>query len=98
MEGEIRATADDPPAARLYCWKQNGFSDAHIAKLVIPSVSEGAGGSGGAPPAHPGPSLTLGMTEARVRELRHAQGIRPVYKRVDPCAAEREELTPYPYS
>src|SRR5213078_2069599 len=29
---------------------------------VIPSVSEGPGGSGGAPPVHTGPSLTLGMT------------------------------------
>jgi hypothetical protein len=28
----------------------------------IPSVSEGPGGAGGAPPDHPGPSLTLGMT------------------------------------
>ena len=30
---------------------------------VIPSVSEGTGGEGGAPPAPAGPSLTLGMTE-----------------------------------
>jgi prolipoprotein diacylglyceryltransferase len=30
--------------------------------LVIPSVSEGPGGMGGAPSARPAPSLTLGMT------------------------------------
>jgi hypothetical protein len=36
---------------------------------VIPSVSEGPGGPGGAPPSHTGPSLTLGMT-ARQTYLR----------------------------
>src|SRR5438445_798875 len=37
-------------------------------------------------------------TERDVREERHRQGIRPVYKRVDPCAAEFEATTPYLYS
>jgi carbamoyl-phosphate synthase large subunit len=37
-------------------------------------------------------------TETEVREERHAQGIRPVYKRVDTCAAEFEASTPYLYS
>ena len=35
------------------------------AAAVIPSVSEGPGGAGGAPPAAPGPSLTLGVTLRR---------------------------------
>ncbi len=39
-----------------------------------------------------------GQTEAQVREARHAAGIRPVYKRVDTCAAEFEAKTPYMYS
>ncbi len=39
-----------------------------------------------------------GMSEAKVREARHAQGIRPVYKRVDTCGAEYESHTPYLYS
>ncbi|MBW2496011.1 MAG: carbamoyl-phosphate synthase large subunit, partial [Deltaproteobacteria bacterium] len=39
-----------------------------------------------------------GESEARVRELRHRLGIRPVYKRVDTCAAEFEAHTPYLYS
>jgi carbamoyl-phosphate synthase large subunit len=69
MEPEIRATADDPPAARLHCWKQNGFSDKQI-----------------------------GPTEDRARAKRRELGIRPVYKRVDTCAAEFEALTPYLYS
>ncbi|MCW5828186.1 MAG: carbamoyl-phosphate synthase large subunit [Deltaproteobacteria bacterium] len=39
-----------------------------------------------------------GYTEAEIREARHADGIRPVYKRVDTCAAEFEAKTPYLYS
>jgi len=39
-----------------------------------------------------------GRTEAEVREERHALGVRPVYKRVDTCAAEFEATTPYLYS
>jgi carbamoyl-phosphate synthase large subunit len=39
-----------------------------------------------------------GSTEAAVRAKRHAQGVRPVYKRVDTCAAEYESHTPYMYS
>jgi carbamoyl-phosphate synthase large subunit len=37
-------------------------------------------------------------TEAEVRAKRHATGLRPVYKRVDTCAAEFEAMTPYLYS
>jgi carbamoyl-phosphate synthase large subunit len=40
----------------------------------------------------------LSMTEEEVRKLRHGQGIRPVYKRVDTCAAEFVATTPYLYS
>ena len=36
--------------------------------------------------------------EDDLRRERHAQGIRPVYKRVDTCAAEFEATTPYLYS
>ncbi len=39
-----------------------------------------------------------GTTERAVREARHAAGIRPVFKRVDTCAAEFEAHTPYLYS
>jgi carbamoyl-phosphate synthase large subunit len=39
-----------------------------------------------------------GATEAEVRAARHEAGIRPVYKRVDTCAAEFESHTPYMYS
>jgi len=37
-------------------------------------------------------------TESEVRAERHAHGLRPVYKRVDTCAAEFEATTPYMYS
>jgi carbamoyl-phosphate synthase large subunit len=39
-----------------------------------------------------------GATEAQVRAARHAAKVRPVYKRVDTCAAEYESHTPYLYS
>jgi carbamoyl-phosphate synthase large subunit len=40
----------------------------------------------------------LGVSEAELRALRHHLGIRPVYKRVDSCAAEFASTTAYLYS
>ena len=40
----------------------------------------------------------VGTTEAAVRAVRHAHGLRPVFKTVDTCAAEFEATTPYHYS
>ncbi len=39
-----------------------------------------------------------GIGEDTVREVRHAYGLRPVYKTVDTCAAEFAARTPYHYS
>ncbi|MGI4880786.1 MAG: carbamoyl-phosphate synthase large subunit, partial [Janthinobacterium lividum] len=39
-----------------------------------------------------------GATEAEVAAERHAAGVRPVFKRIDTCAAEFEARTPYMYS
>ena len=39
-----------------------------------------------------------GRTEADVRAQRQSLGVRPVFKRVDTCAAEFEAKTPYMYS
>jgi carbamoyl-phosphate synthase large subunit len=39
-----------------------------------------------------------GTSEAEVRDRRHAAGVRPVFKRIDTCAAEFEACTPYMYS
>ncbi|XXF81021.1 carbamoyl-phosphate synthase large subunit [Myxococcaceae bacterium GXIMD 01537] len=43
-------------------------------------------------------AVLLGCKAEDVRAHRHARGIRPVYKRVDTCAAEFEAYTPYLYS
>ncbi len=43
-------------------------------------------------------ALALKTSESAVRERREAQGVKPVYKRVDTCAAEFESFTPYLYS
>src|SRR5205823_4175520 len=43
-------------------------------------------------------SALNGETEEKARRHRQSRGIRPVYKRVDTCAAEFEAYTPYLYS
>jgi len=40
----------------------------------------------------------LGLREGEMRKLRHELGVRPVYKRVDTCAAEFATSTAYMYS
>ena len=39
-----------------------------------------------------------GQSETAVTSARHALGVRPVFKRIDTCAAEFEAKTPYMYS
>src|SRR3954454_7712391 len=43
-------------------------------------------------------ALATGASEAAVRSRREQLGLKPVYKRVDTCAAEFESFTPYLYS
>jgi carbamoyl-phosphate synthase large subunit len=43
-------------------------------------------------------AVLLGVSETEVREHRQGLGIRPVYKRVDTCAAEFASATAYMYS
>ncbi len=43
-------------------------------------------------------AVLLAASETKVREHRHSLGIRPVYKRVDTCAAEFASATAYMYS
>ncbi|QGU32385.1 carbamoyl-phosphate synthase large subunit [Thermochromatium tepidum] len=40
----------------------------------------------------------VGVQESEIRALRHELGVRPVYKRVDTCAAEFASTTAYMYS
>ena len=42
-------------------------------------------------------AICVGATETAVRERREQLGVRPVYKRIDTCAAEFESFTPYMY-
>src|SRR5439155_18830436 len=43
-------------------------------------------------------ALACGTTETAVRDRRVSQAVKPIYKRVDTCAAEFESFTPYLYS
>ncbi|MEM8616391.1 MAG: carbamoyl-phosphate synthase large subunit [Pseudomonadota bacterium] len=43
-------------------------------------------------------ALLTDQAESDVRDARHALGVRPVYKRIDTCAAEFAAKTPYLYS
>src|SRR5471030_2784113 len=43
-------------------------------------------------------ALAVDEKEAAVREKRVSQNLKPIYKRVDTCAAEFESFTPYMYS
>jgi len=43
-------------------------------------------------------AVLLGISEKELRGMRHAYNIRPVYKRVDTCAAEFASSTAYMYS
>jgi len=43
-------------------------------------------------------AVLCGTTETAVKKIRDEQGVKPVYKLVDTCAAEFEAATPYYYS
>ena len=84
--------------------KAMGFSDARLAQLSLRSahvqreMSEAvaAGGSGTVHTAMK--AMTGGITEDEVRAHRLRLGVRPVFKRIDSCAAEFDAATPYLYS
>ena len=89
-------------AAGLRRLKSMGFSDKRLAWLALQSanlrgmergIARGSGLIHEAVVA-----MTGGVTEEEVRALRHRLGVRPVFKRIDTCAAEFEAKTPYMYS
>jgi carbamoyl-phosphate synthase large subunit len=91
----------EPEAMRRL--KAMGFSDARLAELSLRSahVERGASelaarGSGIVHDALK--AMTGGVTEAEVRSHRLKLGVRPVFKRIDSCAAEFDAATPYLYS
>ncbi|MFM2100777.1 MAG: hypothetical protein RLZZ366_2316 [Pseudomonadota bacterium] len=90
-------------AVNLRRLKSMGFSDKRLAFLALESIHVRPGmesavrfGSGIAMEAQR--AMAGGVTEAAVRALRHKLGVRPVFKRIDTCAAEFEAKTPYMYS
>jgi len=89
-------------AAGMRKLKSMGFSDKRLAWLALHSANLAgmeqaqAKGSG---IVHDAISAMSGaVTETDVRALRHRLGVRPVFKRIDTCAAEFEAKTPYMYS
>jgi carbamoyl-phosphate synthase large subunit len=92
-----------PRDARAFrALKAMGFSDKRLAWLSLQSANLAgmdraqARGSGIVHDAIS--AMSGGVTEADVRALRHKLGVRPVFKRIDTCAAEFEAKTPYMYS
>ncbi len=103
-EAEVRMNGLPSDAAGMRRLKGMGFSDARLAQLSLRSagmergMSEAvaAGGSGVVHSAIR--AMTGGVTETEVRDHRHKLGVRPVFKRIDSCAAEFDATTPYLYS
>ncbi|WP_112382512.1 carbamoyl-phosphate synthase large subunit [Sphingomonas carotinifaciens] len=101
-EGEVMEHGlpiDAPGMRRL---KAMGFSDKRLAWLALQSanlrgMTRGiARGSGLIHEVVK--AMTGGVTEEEVREHRQKLGVRPVFKRIDTCAAEFDAKTPYMYS
>ncbi|HKT13889.1 MAG TPA: carbamoyl-phosphate synthase large subunit, partial [Allosphingosinicella sp.] len=105
VDAEEQVSADGLPkdAAGMRRLKAMGFSDKRLAQLAVRSAHIPAG-MGKAAARGSGliketvRALTGATTEAEVCRLRHKLGVRPVFKRIDTCAAEFEAKTPYMYS
>ncbi|NBR32785.1 MAG: carbamoyl-phosphate synthase large subunit, partial [Sphingomonadaceae bacterium] len=102
-ENEVATNGLPQDADGLRRLKAMGFSDKRLAYLALQSAHVKAGmsravahGSGLVHDAIK--AMTGGVTEKEVRALRHKLGVRPVFKRIDTCAAEFEAKTPYMYS
>lgn len=89
-------------AAEFRALKAMGFSDNRLARLALVStnIREGMEKAAYAPGliGEALQALAGGVTEEQVRALRHKLGVRPVFKRIDTCAAEFAAKTPYMYS
>ena len=89
-------------AAGMRRLKAMGFSDKRLAWLALQSANLRGNERGiarGSGLVHDAVvAMTGGVTEDEVRALRHRLGVRPVFKRIDTCAAEFDARTPYMYS
>jgi carbamoyl-phosphate synthase large subunit len=103
-EAEVRINGLPSDARSMRRLKAMGFSDDRLAQLSLRStevdrgMSEAvaAGGSGVVHTAMK--AMSGGITEHEVRSHRLRLGVRPVFKRIDSCAAEFDATTPYLYS
>ena len=103
VEEQVRAKGLPQDVEEFRRIKAMGFSDARLGQLALRSAhvdramsEKSAAGSGVVHDALK--AMTGGVTEAEVRAHRHRLGVRPVFKRIDSCAAEFDAATPYLYS
>ena len=101
-EDEVKRNGLPIDTAGMRRLKAMGFSDKRLAKLALDSVhlrGMQRGIAQGSGLIHEVvKAMSGGVTEAEVREHRLKLGVRPVFKRIDTCAAEFEAKTPYMYS
>ena len=101
-EDDVKANGLPIDAVGMRRLKAMGFSDKRLAKLALDSVhlrGMKRGIAQGSGLIHEVvKAMSGGVTEAEVREHRLKLGVRPVFKRIDTCAAEFEAKTPYMYS
>lgn len=101
-ERQVATNGLPQDAAGMRRLKAMGFSDKRLAFLALKSVNMRAGSEAMARSSgligEIANAISGGVTEAEVRKLRHRLGVRPVFKRIDTCAAEFEAKTPYMYS
>ncbi len=90
IEGRLRSfTLGELPVELLREAKREGFSDRRIARLL--QWQDG-------PPSGRDAARAVQTRAALVLAARQAQGLQPVFRRVDTCAAEFPSDTPYLYS
>ncbi|MEA3051315.1 MAG: carbamoyl-phosphate synthase large subunit [Sphingomonadales bacterium] len=105
VDAEERVCRDGLPrdAAGMRRLKAMGFGDRRLAELALRSAHIRGTGVKTRARSHGllhdvTKALIGATTEEEVRALRHKLGVRPVFKRIDTCAAEFEAKTPYMYS
>ncbi|HVI05080.1 MAG TPA: carbamoyl-phosphate synthase large subunit, partial [Sphingomicrobium sp.] len=103
-EEEVRASGLPSDSRGMRRLKAMGFSDARLAQLSLRSahvereMSEAVAAAGSGVVHSAMTAMTGGITEAEVRAHRLKLDVRPVFKRIDSCAAEFDATTAYLYS
>ncbi|THD35136.1 MAG: carbamoyl-phosphate synthase large subunit [Sphingomonas sp.] len=98
-ENEVLENGLPQDAVGLRRLKAMGFSDKRLGYLALASAGLRDRYQARSGLIHEAvKAMTGGVNEDEVRELRHRLGVRPVFKRIDTCAAEFDAKTPYMYS